>query len=148
MRHLMPILKIDRGVSRFQPDLFDRFFGDAGWPTLFGQEERWFAPNVDVSESDDAITVKAEMPGMKKEDIDITVSDGLLTLSGEKKDEQEEKKENYHVRESRYGAFRRTVRLPADVDADKIDAGYRDGVLTISVPKSERARSKKIEVKG
>lgn len=148
MRHLMPIAKTDRGVSRFQPDLFDRFFADPGWPSLFEKEDRWFAPSVDVSESDDAITVKAEMPGMKKEDIDITVSDGLLTLSGEKKDEQEEKKENYHVRESRYGAFRRTVRLPAGVEADKIDASYKDGILTVSVPKSETARSKKIEVKG
>lgn len=148
MRHLMPTTKTDRGVSRFQPDLFDRFFGDAGWPTLLEREDRLFAPSVDVSESDDAITVKAEMPGMEKEDIDITVSEGLLTLSGEKKDEHEEKKENYHVRESRYGSFRRTVRLPASVEADKIDASYKDGILTVSVPKSEKAKSKKIEVKG
>ena len=144
MRHLMPVSKTHCGVSRFQPDLFDGF----RWPTLLEGEEQWFAPSLDVSESDDVITVKAEMPGMKKRDIDITLSDGLLTLSGEKKDEQEEKEENYHVRESRYGSFRRTVRLPADVDPDKIDASYKDGVLTVSVPKSEKARSKRIEVKG
>jgi HSP20 family protein len=144
----MPIAKTNRGVSRFQPDLFDRFFGDFRWPTFSDEGDRWFSPSVDVSESDDAITVKAEMPGMKKEDIDIAISEGLLTLSGEKKDEQEEKKENYHVRESRYGSFRRTVRLPAGVEADQIDANYKDGILTVSVPKSEKAKSKKIEVKG
>lgn len=148
MRSLIPTVRTDRGLSRFQPDLFDRFFEDFWKPAPFAETETWFAPSIDVSETDDTITVKAEIPGMKKEDIDITVSEGLLTLSGEKKADHEEKGESYHVRESRYGAFRRSIRLPAEVESDQIDAGYQDGVLTVTVPKGEGAKRKKIEVRG
>ena len=124
---------------------FDRWFDDFDMPTLFGEERTW-APSIDVSETEDSLVVKAEMPGMNKEDIDITLSNGILTLSGEKKEEREDKQENYHVKESRHGSFRRSFRVPADVEADKIEATYTDGVLRLTVPKSEGAKAKKIAI--
>jgi HSP20 family protein len=101
-----------------------------------------------VSESDKELIIKAEIPGMDKKDINITVSDGMLTIKGEKKHEKKEENEHYHRVERRYGAFSRTVRLPREVKAAKVDATYKDGVLSIKLPKSEAAKPKKIEVKS
>lgn len=107
--------------------------------------EKDFLPDLDVSETDKEILVRAEIPGINKDDIDITMSEGLLTIKGEKKHEREEKDENYYFKERRYGTFSRTVRLPADVQQDKVDASYKDGLLKIAIPKSEKA--KRIEIK-
>ncbi len=148
MRELVPFSRSDRWPRRPGTDLFDRFFNEVGRPTLFGEDDRWFNPSVDVSETEASIIVKAEIPGMNKEDIDISLSDGVLTLAGEKKHEREEKKENYHFRESRAGSFRRTVQLGADVDPETVEASYRDGVLKVIVPKPEKSRPRKIDVRG
>ncbi|MEE9402349.1 MAG: Hsp20/alpha crystallin family protein, partial [Desulfobacteria bacterium] len=91
--------------------------------------------------------VKGEVPGMDKKDINITVSDGMLTIRGEKKHEKKEENEQYHRVERRYGAFSRTMRLPHEVEADKVDATYKEGVLSIRLPKSEAVEPKKIEIK-
>ena len=91
--------------------------------------------------------MKAEVPGMDPKDIDISLSDGLLTIKGEKKQEREEKEENYHLVERSYGAFTRSIRLPKEVQSDKISASYKNGVLKVTLPKSEEAKKKEIKIK-
>jgi len=85
---------------------------------------------------------------MDKKDINISLSDGLLTITGEKKQEKEDKNENYHRVERRYGKFSRTMRLPSEVDTEKVDAIYKDGVLKITLPKSETVKPKKVKIKS
>jgi HSP20 family protein len=126
---------------------FGRFFEDFDLPTLFS-EGREFTPAFDVSETEKELIVKAEVPGMDKKDIDISLSDGVLTIKGEKRQEREDKNEHYYTAERRYGAFSRTMPLPVVVDTNKVDATYKEGVLKIILPKSETAKAKKIEVKS
>lgn len=107
-----------------------------------------WSPYVDISETEDDIRVKAELPGVKKDDISISVSDNnILTLKGEKKREEEVKEENYYRVERSYGSFNRKVELPSEVKADEVDATYEDGILTISLPKKEEVKPKEIEIK-
>jgi len=136
----------NRQVSRFRTafdDLFDRFFGDWGLPVA---REGW-APALDVSETEDALLVRAELPGVKAEDVNVSVEGNTLVLAGEKKESSEGGDENFRYAERRYGSFTRTVPLPGNIQADKIQAKYRDGVLTVTLPKSEEAKPKRIEVK-
>lgn len=128
-------------------DLFDRFFEDFGLPSFFS-EDRAFSPAFDVSETESDFVVKAEVPGIDQKNIDISFSNGLLTVSGEKTHETKDENEHYHTVERSYGSFRRTFRLPAEVDTEKVDATYKDGVLTVTLPKSETVKPKKIEVKS
>jgi HSP20 family protein len=123
----------------------DRVFEDAGLPTFFSEERR-FTPAFDVSETDKELILRAEVPGMDKDDIDINLTDGLLSIRGEKKREHKEENENYYCIERHYGTFSRTMRLPVEVETDKIDATYKDGVLTIILPKTELVEPKKIQV--
>ncbi len=137
-------------LSRLQDemtDLFGRFFGTE-WPFLErGQGTGWW-PAMDVAESDQAITVSAELPGLKAEDVDISVHGNVLTISGEKKDSSEQREgDRYHV-ERRYGSFQRRLQLPADVDVERIQAECRDGVLTVTLPKTEQAKPRRIDVKS
>lgn len=122
-------------------DLFNAFFGN--WPTY--EHKLW--PAIDVADNEDAIVVKAELPGCKADDIDISVHGNTLTISGEKKQEQEQKEKGYYHLERSYGSFRRDLTLPNDVDPDKIDAACKDGVLSITLPKAERAKAVKVKVK-
>ena len=147
MTALMPMLRRTRLVSRPNRDLFDWFFEDLGLPGLLS-EETTIEPAFDLSETEKELIVKAEVPGMDKKDININLSDGLLTITGEKKHEKKEDSENYHHVERRYGKFSRTLRLPVEVEAGKVDATYKDGVLNITLPKSEPVKPKKIEVKS
>jgi HSP20 family protein len=103
---------------------------------------------VDVAEMEDEIKVSAELPGLDNEDIDVSLSDDVLTISGEKKEEKEEKGKNYYRSERSYGAFRRDIPLPSQVDADKVDAVFQKGVLTITLPKTAEAKAKKVTVKA
>ncbi|MFW6123249.1 MAG: Hsp20/alpha crystallin family protein [Thermodesulfobacteriota bacterium] len=138
-----------REVSRLRNEmdrLWDEYFG-AGRRGLQPLEEAWL-PAVDVSESEDKITVKAEIPGLEAKDIDISMSGDTLTIKGEKKSEKEEKEENYHVVERSYGSFRRAMKLPALVDADQVEATYKNGVLTVVLPKKEEVKPKAIEIKA
>jgi HSP20 family protein len=93
------------------------------------------------------IVVKAEVPGLEPKDIDISLTGGVLTIKGEKKQEKEEKDENYHRIERSYGTFTRSVRVPQEVQSDKIEATYKNGVLKITLPKSEEAKKKEIKIK-
>jgi HSP20 family protein len=138
-----------REVSRLRREmdrLWDDFFGP-GRKALRPLEAEW-APAVDVSETVDKVEIKAEVPGMEAKDIEISLSGDLLTIKGEKKSEREEKKENYHLVERSYGSFSRSLKLPAAVAADKIEASYKQGVLSITCPKKEEAKPKAIEIKA
>ena len=103
-------------------------------------------PSVDTYEKEDAIVVKAELPGVKKEDVDIDVSNNVLTIKGERHYD-DVKNEDYYRRERFHGKFQRAFTLPDNVDTSNIDAGYNDGVLEITVPKTEETQTKKIEIK-
>jgi HSP20 family protein len=104
-------------------------------------------PSIDVSETKSDLVIKAELTGMDPKDIDISLSDGLLTIKGEKKQEREEKEENYHLVERSYGSFTRSVRLPKEVQSDKITASFKNAVLRVTLPKSEEAKKKEIKIK-
>lgn len=124
--------------------IFEDPFGFASAASTFF--EGW-TPAVDIYEEKDKITVRAELPGMRKEDIEVTVVGDTLTISGERKQE-EERKEGETYRSERYlGRFQRSIALPTEVDPNKVQANYKDGVLTVNVAKSEQARRKQIEIK-
>jgi HSP20 family protein len=103
-------------------------------------------PAVDLYEKDDSFVIKAELAGVDKENISIDLKDGVLTLSGERSDDNEVKEDNYYRRERTYGKFRRVFSLPADVDSGKIKAEFKDGVLEIEVPKPEERKPKQITI--
>jgi len=130
-------------LHRDMDDLFGAFFGD--WPTL---SDRKMWPAVDITEDDNAITVKAEVPGCKSEDINVSVHGNTLTISGEKKAEEEKKEKGHYHLERSYGSFRREFSLPSGVDAGGVKASCKNGVLTVTLPKSEREKAVKIKVAG
>ena len=105
------------------------------------------APPLDVSETEENVLVKVEVPGIEPKDIDISISGDTLTIKGEKKSEKEEKGKNYHFIERGYGSFSRSVGLPASVKFEQVKAEYKKGILEITLPKSEKSKIKKIPVK-
>lgn len=110
------------------------------------QELGGLAPALDVLEDKTSFIVKMEIPGIKRENIEVTVEEGVLTIRGEKKQEAEEKGKNFHRVERRYGTFSRSIALPGSVITDKIKANYKDGILTINIPKKEEAKAKQINI--
>ncbi len=106
---------------------------------------RW-APSVDIRETDEALMVEAELPGIDKKDVKLEVKDGVLTISGERRYEKDVKEENVHRIERSYGSFTRSFSLPTNVDAEKVNADMKDGVLTVRLPKRENAKPKAIEI--
>jgi HSP20 family protein len=125
---------------------------DRLWDSFFerredGEEIGWL-PAIDISETKDAILVKAELLGMEAKDIDISFSGEVLTFKGEKRMEKEQKDESYHMLERSYGTFSRSVRVPHEVQGDKIAARCKDGVLSVTLPKSDRAGPKEIRIKA
>lgn len=138
-----PLLSLQREMNR----MFDDFFGDMSLGRFGGGE---FMPRVNVSEDEKEITVEAELPGMSEKDIDVRLEGNLLTLSGEKKQEHEEKKKGYHYTERSFGSFTRTIELPGEADPEKVQAAFKDGVLKIQVPRPDGAKStaKKIDVRA
>ncbi|MEO0225587.1 MAG: Hsp20/alpha crystallin family protein [candidate division WOR-3 bacterium] len=135
-----------REIASLREDMdriFDSFFGRL--PERERKEGIWL-PLVDIEETADEILVRAEIPGLKKEDIKVSVVGNTLTLSGERKYEAEEKGKTFHRIERAYGKFYRNISLPAEVDNNKVKAQYKDGVLTINLPKAEQARRKEIEI--
>lgn len=130
-------------------DLFDRYTSKLGWPSL-GREAfsttEW-SPKVDISETDKAFTIKAELPEVRKEDIKVNIENGMLSISGERKQEKEEKDKKFHRIERFYGSFMRSFTLPDNVDASQIKAEYKDGMLNLSLPKTAENKPKATEVK-
>jgi len=131
-------------LRREMDRLFEDFLGEKG--TFFPEAGSW-VPAVDVSETDDNILVKAELPGMDSKDIDVSVQGDILVIKGDKKEEKETKEENYHRIERRRGTFARSIKIPVPVDAENISAKYDKGVLTVTLPKQEESKAKQIEVK-
>jgi HSP20 family protein len=138
--------EIDRWFDRLAEDFWRRPF-----PSLFG--ERWpfptislKAPSLDLFEEKDEMVVKADLPGLSKEDIEVTVAGDVVTIKGEKKKEEEIKEKDYYRRERSYGSFARSVQLPCEVKADQIKAQFKDGVLEIRMPKTEEAKKKSIAI--
>ena len=123
--------------------VFDSFFDEANEVA-----KNTFQPKVSISENEQSFSVNAELPGVKKEEIHVDLEENSLTLSGEKKFKNEEKKENYHLIESSFGAFSRTFYLPDNVNIEKIEAKFEDGILNITIPKMEvKKLSNKIKIK-
>jgi HSP20 family protein len=108
-----------------------------------------WSPRLDVSETDNGLEIVADLPGMEKKDISVTLEENLLTIKGEKKEEKERKDKHYHTLERRSGSFYRALRLPVEVEKDKIEASFKDGVLTLNLPKSKESKPKvaQIEIK-
>lgn len=132
----------------------DRLFNDVGrgWTLapfrVFEQRTKGeIVPRLDMSETEQEIKVTAELPGMDEKDVTVTLEGDLLTLRGNKKAETEEKGKNFHRLERTYGSFQRVITLPAEVDATKVTAGFKKGVLTVTLAKSPAAQTRKIEVK-
>ena len=152
-----PFENFRREVDR----LFDDFSGGM-WRSPFGRSffdiepfrrsETAFSsvPAVDVTQTDKGYEITAELPGMEDKDIEVKLANGVLTLRGEKREEKEEKNKDYYVRERSFGSFERSFQVPEDVDADKVNASFKKGVLTVMLPKSAQAQKaeKKIEVKA
>src|SRR5438034_8479913 len=142
-----PLREIDEAQNRL-----NRFFL-GGFPNRMGSGEipslavaDW-SPEVDISEDDHGYLVKADLPEMKKDDVRVTVEDGILSVSGERRTEKEDKKKKFHLIERSYGTFRRSFTLPEDTDSKKVTAEFHDGVLKVHLPTTPIARSKAIEVK-
>lgn len=128
-------------------DLQDEF--NRAWPELgrFLGGDDSYAPSMDVRETPDAFIVEADIPGMNKEDVTIEVSDNVVTVKGERRSDREEKKDNYHFTERRFGSFRRSVAIPGGFSNDKVSAKFENGVLTITLPKQEEKKPRKIDVR-
>jgi HSP20 family protein len=141
-----PVAALQRDINRMFDSFWRRFEAPAGWQPHAGLA----TPQVDVAETDSAIEVTAELPGLDEKDIELSVTDDALTLKGEKKHEREEKKKGYYLSERSYGSFYRTIPLPAGIDTDKVNAVFKKGVLTVTLPKSPeaQARVKRVEIKG
>ena len=157
IKDLIPWRKRRREVSEKLPnrsevrDIFEDAVED--FFESWGLEPRWqsevaISPALDVSETDTEYKVTAELPGMSRDDIDVTLDQGRLTISGTKEEEQKEEKENYVRTERSYGSFTRTVPLPATVDEENIEANFKDGVLSLRLPKTEEARGRKVKIQG
>jgi len=139
-----PFRELEEMERRFE-DIFARPFLPTVWRRAPALEMGW-APAIEVFEKEDKFVVKAELPGMKEENMDISVVDDTLTIKGEKKTESEVKEEDYYCCERSYGSFSRSIALPSNVDAKKIEASYEDGVLEVSLPKAPEVKPKKIAV--
>lgn len=116
------------------------------WPRFRAAEHEGIMPTVDIFEEGDDVVLKTELPGMKKEDIDVSMTANSVTISGEKKHEEKVEKKNYYRMERSYGSFTRSFRLPAEVQTHKVKANFKDGVLEVRIPKTEEAKSKEKKI--
>ena len=144
-----PLEVLRHQVDRLFHDFQTGFLQTPFYRTLPDIESFWrrdlgfnVSPAIDIVEKDKAFEVTAELPGLDAKNIDLQLSDGMLTIKGEKQEEREEKTKDRYVSERRYGSFRRTLQVPGSVDVDKIEANYKSGVLTVTLPKSPEAQKK------
>lgn len=128
-------------VNREIDNLVNQFWGDAA-----NRNGSAWHPNVDVAQNENEFVLHAELPGMNREDIQVSLEDGVLTLAGERKFETESNDKSYFHRERAYGQFKRSFQLGKDVQADKISATYKDGVLVVTLPKAEEVKPRQIEI--
>ena len=130
-------------MPRTFSSILDEFFNDV----VTSDTGRMYVPNMDVSETESHYHVEVALPGIKKDDINIDLQDRRLTISGERKEETENKDTKHHVRETRYGQFERSIMLPNNINQDKVDARFEDGILKVDVEKKEKQVNKQIKVK-
>jgi HSP20 family protein len=138
-------------LQREMDNVFDNFFRSFNVsPFEGGKDIGAFYPSIDVKDGEKEIVVKAELPGMEESDVEVSLSDDALTIRGEKKEEKEDKGKDYWHKETSYGSFSRVIPLPEGIDTEKADARFKNGVLTIALPKLEAklAKSKKIAIKS
>ncbi|MGD0919833.1 MAG: Hsp20/alpha crystallin family protein [Thermodesulfobacteriota bacterium] len=140
-----PFKEIEKARSEMDR-LWDTFLFGRPQEIKFQEKEEW-QPAIDVTETKKEIIVSVEIPGMNPEEIDITLSGRTLTFKGEKKQGEKEKEENYHIIERSIGSFTRSIALFKEVESDKISASYKDGVLKVTLPKSNDAKKKQIKIK-
>lgn len=133
------------GVNRYYNNLFDDFLGSSLLDSEACKAVDW-SPRMEVEESENAFFLNVEVPGMKKKDIDISIKENVITISGEKKAKEQKKESAYYLNEVRYGKFSRSFKLPGNVDIDKIKGNWNEGVLTVEVPKTEITKPRKIEI--
>ena len=142
--HLMPLAELRSEMDR----LFESFFRE---PLAAMDWSPWgsgkWSPAIDVAENDQELTVRAELPGIDPKDLEVTVTGNQLVLSGEKKESSEHEGKDFHQSETHYGSFRRSIPLPEGIDTEHVDAQYANGVLTLRLPKTPQAATKRIEVK-
>jgi HSP20 family protein len=124
--------------------LWNKFLGETPFARSFTEE---WSPSVDISETKDKLVINAELPGLDATDVNVSISGDLLTIKGEKKKEEEEKDEHHHYMGRYYGSFKRSFKLPVNVKTDKIEAAFDKGVLKVTLPKTEEAKKKEIEIK-
>jgi HSP20 family protein len=138
-----------RGRMSWLPawDMFDRFFQEVERPFFYGREDMAWVPPADMSETGEAYVVTMDVPGIDMKDLDISYANGILSVTGNKKSETTSEGECCYCSERYTGSFQRTFRVRGEVDPDHIDASYKDGVLKVTLPKSEASKPKKIEVK-
>lgn len=153
-RTSVPVTRGGNPIVAFQDEvnkLFNEFFGDLSFPDWGRVTEQSAAliPAVDVSENDKEYKVTAELPGIEAKDVQITAAEGYITIKGEKREEKKEEKEGYFRQERSYGSFQRVIALPDTANLDKADASFRNGVLTLTLPKKAGAsmKERKIEIK-
>jgi HSP20 family protein len=146
---MLPILRRFSNSNRNVSNEIDQFLGDfwrSDFPIFFSDREMNWTPRIDVKESEDAYILHADLPGLKQDDVKITLHDHVLTVSGERKHEAEKKDEKYHFMERTYGSFQRSFTLPSSISGDKIKAEYKDGVLNITLPKTEDSKPREIAI--
>lgn len=157
IRNLLPAVQRPAGkdddlsfysLQRQMNSLFDDFFTgfDVAPRGLASGKFGSFMPSLDVKESDKEFTIRAELPGVEEKDIEVTVTDEAVTIKGEKKEEKEDKGKNYYYMERSYGSFNRVIPLSTETDANKAEAGFKNGVLNITIPKSQSAKAKGTKV--
>lgn len=144
MKNIMKLWEPFQDLVRFDEN-FDRWY-DNMVRRFFNQENKSWVPAIDVIENNGNLEVRAEIPGVKKEDLKVTVENDHLLITGERSQENETKDKKYHRIERFYGKFYRSIPLPFNVEADKVKASYKDGILTVTLPKPESMKTKEIEV--
>ncbi|MDI6744424.1 MAG: Hsp20/alpha crystallin family protein [Thermodesulfovibrionales bacterium] len=144
-RAISPLEEMEKRFEDFFRKPFS-LIGPTWWPRLRMPELEEITPTVDIYEEAGDVVIKADLPGMKKENIDVNISGDTVTISGEKKKEEKVEKKNYYSIERSYGSFKRTFRMPAEVQADKAKANFKDGVLELRVPRTEEAKKKEKKV--
>ncbi|HXX95346.1 MAG TPA: Hsp20/alpha crystallin family protein [Planctomycetota bacterium] len=137
-----PLLGFGRGIDRLFEDFFQERF-----PMAFWENGKNHLPALDVRETDEALIVEAELPGLKASEFEVKVEGGVLYIGAERKQEKDEKTKNVHRTERYYGRMERRLALPSNLEAEKVDATYKDGILTVTIPKKPESKPKSINVK-
>lgn len=147
-REANPFTALQREIDRLFDDFARGFGAFPSWPTLTTGRAADLMPSMDVTENEKEIEITTELPGLDEKDVQINLADNILTITGEKKEEKEEKDKNYRMVERSYGSFSRTLELPEGIDADAVKASMTKGVLKVTVPKPAPAKVKNVEIKA